>query len=164
MIKHSVLPGVLLGALLGAWIFTLGFLGWFTHPVKRNFFWFVIVIQMAVLSWSVARSARDGCGLGRRFAHGVGASLVAGLIVIGNSLLFTTTAFPHALEQLREMELTLLRDAGRSDDDIRAAVRMMETTHTPLAQALAGFAGTVVVGSILSLVLSLIFRGKKKEN
>ena len=48
--KPIVLPGILLGALLGVWMFTFGLAGWHKHPTLHHLFWVVVLIQAAVLS------------------------------------------------------------------------------------------------------------------
>jgi len=163
MIKHSVVPGVILGALLGAWVFTMGFTGWYKHPQLLNLFWVVVLIQAVVLTVTLRGSAGDGAGYGKRVLHGAGTSFVAGLIVIGNSLLFTTVAFPKYFEELRAMQEKMLREAGRSDAEIKALIDQVAAVQTPAMQAMFGFMGTVVTGVVLSLIIAAVVRGKKKE-
>ena len=42
--KTVVLPGVLLGALVAAWTFVMGFTGWYRHPTLQALFFLVIAL------------------------------------------------------------------------------------------------------------------------
>lgn len=161
--KHIVAPGVLLGALLGAWVFTMGFTGWYKHPSLHNLFWVVLLLQIAIITFALRRSAEEEGTYLRQVWRGVGISGVAGGIVIINSLIFTTLVFPHYFEELREMQIALLKQAGKTDADIKVAVDAMAAVQTPVMQALFGFLGTVLTGFVVSLVVAASARRKKKD-
>ncbi len=101
--KKVIIPGIILGVLLAAWIHVVGVTGWYKHPTLQAMFWVVILIQIGVLVWVIRGAAADGAGFAGRFGRGVGTSLVATPIIFLNSLLFTQVVFPKYFEELRAM-------------------------------------------------------------
>lgn len=78
-----------------AWTLIVGFTSWYNDPVMLNAFWLVVVFQVPVLVWAFRRSARGVKRYWDRVGEGTLISVVAGVIVIGSSFLFTTVAFPE---------------------------------------------------------------------
>ena len=111
-------------------------------------FFAVVVIEIGVLIWALRASAKDGGTYGRQVGRGLLISVVGGLIIIASSLIFTLVAFPRYFEELKALQAEL-KLPERPD-----------VIQTPLAQALAGFAGTVITGLLASLLISLVARKK----
>jgi hypothetical protein len=87
-------------------------------------------------------------------------SVVAAAIIFCGSMLFTTVAFPDYFQDLRDAHAEMLRAAGRSAAEIEAEVAQASAGQTPLANALAGVAGTIGTGLLASLVIALFHRRK----
>ena len=89
--------GLLIGLLCSAWMFVMGFTGWYKDPSLSHLFFFVIAIEVAGLVWGLRRTAAMGRGYGRQVLAGTMMAIVAGVIIIASSLIFTTVAFPDYL-------------------------------------------------------------------
>jgi hypothetical protein len=85
-------------------------------------------------------------------------AIVAGVIVIGSSVLFTTVLFPNYPQELEQMYRATLQGQGRSDADIAAAVQANAASWTPMAQAMSGFLGTLVTGIVSSAAIGYFVR------
>jgi hypothetical protein len=85
---------------------------------------------------------------------------VAGVIMIGSSLLFTTVLFPTYSQDLEQMYRTTLAKQGKSDAEILAAVQTTAASWTPMAQAMSGFIGTLITGIVSSAVVAWFVRSR----
>lgn len=155
----TVRAGVLLGALVTFWTFVMGFTGWYKDPVMLNLFFIVILVQIGVLGWTL-RTTAAGSTYGQQVVNGLVVSLVAGVIIIGGSLLFTTVAFPDYFTELQAAQTRMLQAQGLSEADIQAQVAAGAAMQTPVMNALSGFVGTVVTGLVVSAVAGIFLRKK----
>jgi hypothetical protein len=153
--------GLLIGVLCGVWTFVVGFTGWYKDPVLLNLFFFVIVIEIAGLFWGLRKTAAQGRNYGAQILAGTMMAIVAGVIIVGSSLLFTTLVFPTYFTDLEQMYRTTLRQQGKSDTDITAAIQANAASMTPMAQAMSGFIGTLVTGIVASAVIAIFVRAKR---
>src|SRR6478672_10574576 len=89
--------GVLIGLLCSSWTFVMGFTGWYKNPALANvlFISVAMAIEIAVLIWGLRRTATQGRAYGGQILAGTMMAVVAGVIIIGFSLLFTTVVFPN---------------------------------------------------------------------
>jgi hypothetical protein len=131
--------GLLIGLLCAVWMFVFGFAGWYRDQSMTWVFFLVILIQIAGLVWGLRATAREGRTYGGQIVAGAMMSIVAGVIVIGASLVFTMVAFPDALE----------------------AIQAREPAATPMSQALDGFLGTLVTGIVASAVIAIWIRAAR---
>jgi len=152
--------GLLIGVLCGVWTFVVGFTGWYKDPVLLNLFFFVIVIEIAGLVWGLRKTAAQGRNYGAQILAGTMMAIVAGVIIVGSSLLFTTLVFPTYFTDLEQMYRTTLRQQGKSETDITAAIQANAASMTPMAQAMSGFIGTLVTGIVASAVIAIFVRAK----
>ena len=155
-----VKAGIVLGVLVEIWTYLMGFTGWYKHPQLMNLFWVVIAIQIAVLMWALKRTAAEGRGYGGQIGAGTLVSLIAGVFVVGGSLVFTTIVFPHYFAELAAIQEQMLRSAGQTEADIRTAMELTAKTSTPLMQACFGFLGTMVTGVIVSAIIGAFVKAK----
>jgi hypothetical protein len=156
----TVKSGIVLGVLVGVWTFVMGFTGWYKDPVLLNMFWIVIVIQIVLLLWTLRQTANAGARYGAQVWNGTLMSLVGGAIIFASSMLFTTVFFPQYFDELRQIQGQMLKQAGQSDAEIKAALDAGAATATPFYQALFGFIGTVVTGVVVSAVAGAFLRKK----
>jgi hypothetical protein len=73
-----------LGVLVGAWTFVMGFTGWYKDPVLLNMFWVVIVIQIVVLLWTLRQTTCAGAATATPFYQalfGFSGTVVTGVVV-----------------------------------------------------------------------------------
>ncbi len=152
--------GIVLGVLVALWTFVMGFTGWYKDPVLLNLFWVVVAIQIGVLVWALRRTAAEGVRYGGQVWNGTLVSIVGGVIIFCGSLVFTTVVFPQYFEELRALQIEMLKQAGQTEAQIAAAVEATAATATPFMQALFGFIGTVVTGVVASAVIGAFARAR----
>lgn len=150
--------GILIGVLCSLWTLVMGFTGWYKDPALANVFFVVIAIEVAGLVWGLRRTAREGRAYGGQILAGTMMSIVAGVIIIGSSLLFTTVLFPDYSQQLEHMYRATLQQQGKSEAEIAAALQANAASWTPMAQAMSGFVGTLVTGIVASAVIGFFVR------
>lgn len=131
--KTTFGPAILLGLLVAAWMFAMGFLGWYKDPRLAVLFMLVVPIEIVVLVFTLRATADRTYG--RQVARGVLVAALAGLVIFSASIVFTTVAFPTYFEDIRK-------------------------PPKPVANAFAGFVGTVVTGLVSSLVIAIFARRK----
>jgi len=150
--------GVLIGVLCGAWTFVMGWTGWFKDPVLLRLFFVVILIEIAGLVWGLRQTAKEGRTYGGQIVAGTMMAIVAGVIIIGSSLLFTTVVFPNYFDELRSAYRTILQQQGKSEAEIATLLQNEMAGQTPMAQAMAGFLGTLVTGIVASAIIAIWVR------
>ncbi len=152
--------GLMIGVLCVIWTFVMGFTGWYKDPAMLSAFYLVIVIQLAVLIWGLKQTAAQGRTYGGQIAAGSLMSLVAGVIIIAGSLLFTTVAFPEYFEEIKVVQTEMLKAAGKTDAEVTAEVEAAAQFQTPMSQAIFGCIGTLFTGVIGSLIIGSFYRKK----
>ena len=159
---HPILrTGLLVGVLCGACSFVMGFTGWYREPSKAPLFYAaVIAIEVAGLVWGLRKTAREGRNYRGQIVAGTMMAVVAGVIIIGASLLFTMAAFPDYLTELETAQRDLLRSQGKTEAETAEALLAMRETATPMAQAMSGFIGTLVTGILASAVIAIWVRAR----
>ena len=152
--------GILIGVLCGLWTFLMGFTGWYKDPAMMNAFFVVILIEIAGLIWGLRQTAAQGRTYFGQVVAGTLMAAVAGVIVICSSLLFTTVAFPDYFKELEAAQRRILQVEGRSPAEIEETIRAAAATSTPMAQAMAGFIGTLLTGILASALIAIGVRRK----
>jgi hypothetical protein len=152
--------GLLIGVFCGLWTFIMGFTGWYKDPVMMNAFFVVILVEVFGLVWGLRQTARQGRGWASQVLAGTFMSVIAGIVVIGSSLLFTTVFFPNYFAEIEQMGREVMMRDGRSEAEIAQALEASRPMATPMAQALAGFTGTLITGIVASAAIALVIRAK----
>jgi hypothetical protein len=138
---HPILSaGILIGALCAVWTFVMGFTGWYRDPTMAAVFFLVIPIEIGGLIWGLKRTAAEERTYRAQVVAGTLMSVVAGVIIIASSLLFTTV-FPDHLQELEARG----------------------SSATPMGQALDGFIGTLVTGILASAVIAIWVRDTRRK-
>jgi hypothetical protein len=138
---HPILSaGILIGALCAVWTFVMGFTGWYKDPTMAAVFFLVIPIEIGGLIWGLKRTAAEERTYRAQVVAGTLMSVVAGVIIIASSLLFTTV-FPDHLQELEARG----------------------SSATPMGQALDGFIGTLVTGILASAVIAIWVRDTRRK-
>ncbi|MGH9310098.1 MAG: DUF4199 domain-containing protein [Vicinamibacterales bacterium] len=158
---HPILStGLMIGVLCGIWTFVMGFTGWYKDPVMLWAFFFVVVIEVAGLVWGLRKTAAEGRIYGGQVVAGTLMAVIAGVVIIGSSLLFTMVAFPDYFAELEAAQRKMLQAQGQTADQIDAAIEAGKTAATPMANAMSGFIGTLVTGILASAVIALFVRAR----
>ena len=151
--------GVLIGLLCSAWTFVMGFTGWYKNPALANVLFISVVMAMEIggLIWGLRRTA-DKRGYGGQILAGTMMAIIAGVIIIASSLLFTTVVFPNYFADVEHAYRSALHGQGKSDAEIAAAIQANAASATPMAQAMSGFLGTLVTGIVGSAIIAVFVR------
>jgi hypothetical protein len=152
--------GLAIGVLCGLWTFVMGMTGWYKDPAMVNAFFLVIVIEIAGLLWLLRRTAVQGRTYSGQVVAGTLASIVAGVVIICSSLLFTTVVYPDYFNEINAMQRQMLQAAGKSEAEINAAIAAAAGMQTPMGNAMAGFFGTFVTGVVASAIIGIWVRAK----
>jgi uncharacterized protein DUF4199 len=153
--------GLLIGVLCGLWTFVMGFTGWYKDPgMTYVFICVVTAIEIGGLIWGLRKTAAQGRNYRAQILAGTMMAIVAGVIIVAATLLFTTLVFPAWFTDLEQVYRTTLRQQGKSDADIAAAIQANAASMTPMAQAMSGFIGTLVTGIVASAVIAIFVRAK----
>src|SRR5262245_18015135 len=124
--------GLVIGLLCGVWTRVMGLTGWYKDPAMSGAFFLFIVIEVCGLFWGLRKTAAEGRTYTGQIVAGTMMTVVAGVIIIFASLIFTT----------------VFSDYGR----------YREAASTPMGEALSGFMGTLITGIITSAVIAIIVR------
>jgi hypothetical protein len=152
--------GLLIGVFCGLWTFVMGFTGWYKSPVMMNAFFAVILIEVVGLVWGLRQTARQGRGWASQVLAGTFMSVIAGIVIIVSSLLFTTVAFPDYFVEIEQMGRQVMQQQGKTEAEIEEALAANRSMATPITQALAGFTGTLITGIVASAAIALVVRAK----
>jgi hypothetical protein len=147
--------GLLIGLLCSVWMFVVGFTGWYKDPALSRLFFLVIAIEVAGLLWGLRRTAALGRTYGGQVLAGTMMAIVAGVIIIAASLVFTTIVFPDYAHEVQASYRATLQRRGMSETDITAAIAANAASTTPMAQAESGFIGTLITGIVASAAIAL---------
>ena len=159
-----VSAGVLIGVLCGVWTFVMGFTGWYRDSAMLNLFFLVILIELGGLYWGLKRTAAQGRTYGPQLLAGTMMAAIAGIVIIGSSLLFTTVVFPDYFLELEAMQRQMLATGGSTAEEIEAAVQAQAVMQTPLANALIGFIATLVTGVIGSAIIAVFVKAPSRAS
>ena len=152
--------GIVIGVLCGLWTLVMGFTGWYKDPRLVNVFFLVVVIEIAGLVWGLRQTAAEGRTYGGQIVAGTMMAIIAGVVIIGFSLVFTTILFPSYFADLQEVYRQILQQQGKTEAEIAQELSAKTAGATPMGQAIQGFMGTLITGIVASAVIGLFFRRK----
>ncbi len=152
--------GLLIGVLCGLWTFVMGFTGWYKDPAMLNVFFVVILLEIAGLVWGLRKTAAEGRTYGGQIVAGTQMSVIAGVIIMAFSLLFTMVVFPTYFTDLQDAYRQILRQQGKSEAEIAEAVSKSIAGATPMGQAVQYFVGMLITGILSSAVIAIWVRAK----
>lgn len=153
--------GLLIGVLCGIWMFMMGLTGWYKDPARLNLFFLVIAIEVGGLIWGLRRTAAQGRSYSGQVVAGTLISVIAGLVIIVSSLLFTTVAFPGYFEEVNAISREMMIKEGKSEAEIQRVLHEWAPMQTPIRNALIGFFGTFVTGVVASAVMAVWLRARR---
>jgi hypothetical protein len=154
--------GLLIGVLCAIWTFVMGFTGWYKDPAMALYAFLpgVILIQIAGLIWGLGQTAAQGRTYSGQVVAGTFMSIIAGVVIVCSSLIFTTVAFPEYFEELNAASRQLMLQEGKSEAEIAEVIAAAAPMQTPMANAMSGFFGTFVTGVVVSAVAALWIRAR----
>lgn len=158
--KTILNTGLVLGVLVVLWQLVMGYTGWYKDPMLLNLFFVVIPIQVGVLWWGLRKTAAEGRRYGGQLVAGLLMSLIAGVLIVGGSYLFTTVLFPNYFAELASIYEQQLRAGGQAEAQVQAALAEYAKVNNANVSAMGGFVGTAVTGLVVSSILAAFVRAK----
>lgn len=116
-------------------------------------------MEIGVLVWGLKQSANEKTYGGQVIA-GTLASVIAGIILFFNSLLFTNVLFPNYFSDLETVQTSMMKSEGKTDAEISKAIEEAKPMNTSMMSAVMGFVGTVGTGLVASAVIGAFMRKK----
>lgn len=153
--KSTWKVGLMIAVFCCAWQLIVVSMGWLTNPRTFSLFYLVILIQVVILIWGMRRTAADNT-YGKQLLFGTLASAIAAVIIFAYALVLMTVLFPNLIGEIKAMQTTALKAAGRTEAEIGIAMAL----QTPLSQAIQGAVGTIVTGFLASAVIAIFARKK----
>ncbi len=129
-----------------------------------------------ILTWGILAGAmilamkqhRDELGgymsFGRAFMVGFWVTLIVAVITAIWSYVFFSFIAPDVIDVITEAQRDAMIDQGMSDEQIEQAVGFSSWMMNPAMLSLFGAIGTLVLGIIISLIVSAIMQRKAPEN
>lgn len=155
--------GLLIGVLCAIWMFMMGFTGWYKDPSKVNLFFIVILVEASGLIWGLRRTAAQGRTYSGQVVAGTMMSIIAGLVIIVASMIFTTVAFPDYFNEVNAVSREMMLKEGKTEAEIEQILNAAAPMQTPFRNALTGFIGTCVTGIIVTSVVSIWLKAQPAE-
>ena len=154
-----VTGGLLLGLLCGAWIVMAGFTGLYKDPSMSSMFVPVVtVLEVVALIWGLRRTAALGRTYSGQVVAGTLMAMIGAVLVFCASLAVTGLFYPTYFTDVNEMSREVMRKAGQSEDQIKAAIDAVAGWQTPVMGAFAGVIGTVMTGIVASAIIGVWVR------
>ncbi|MBB6612549.1 DUF4199 domain-containing protein [Pontibacter sp. Tf4] len=125
---------------------------------------FIIMIAGIVLAMKEYRTLNGGfMSYGQGLGIGTLVSAISGLLSGIFMWIYTTFVDTEYMGRMRDKQIDALLDQGMTDEQVDAAMSMSEKFQGPLALILGGLIGAVVIGFLLSLILSAIMKRNRPE-
>ena len=153
--------GLGIGIACAVWTFVMGLTGWYKDPALRNLFFLVVLFEIAGLIWGLCQTAAEGRTYGGQVVAGTLMSIVAGVVIVASSVVFTTVAYPSYFQDLEALQRQSLAEQGKPAAEIDATLEASRPGATPMANAMQGFIGTLVTGILASAVIAIPVRARR---
>lgn len=148
--------------------FALYLLGFHSDPAKVDTGQFISMIAMAaiavfcIVAGTKTRRASappdEEFGYGRALGAGVLISLFAGLFNVVGNLVYMQLINPEFRDVLVAAQVQKWEAAGMNSQQIESAETVMRKMMHPAIQAVSAFFGTLIIGSILSLITAAFLK------
>ena len=125
---------------------------------------YLILIAGIVLAMKQYKAINHGfMSYGQGLGIGTLVSAVFGLL--SGLFMWIYTSFVDAgyMDRMMEKQREVMLDQGMSDEQVDAGMAMAENFQGPLAMIFGGLIGAVVVGFLLSLIISAIMKNNRPE-
>ena len=125
---------------------------------------YLILIVGIVLAMKQYKTINYGyMSYGQGLGIGTLVSAVFGLLTGIFVWLYTSFVDTEYMARMQEKQAEVLLDQGMSDEQVDQAMAMAESFSGPLAMILGGLVGAVLVGFLLSLIISAIMKNNRPE-
>lgn len=125
---------------------------------------FLILIAGLVIAMKNYKELNHGfMSYGQGLGIGAIVSLIYGLLSGITTWIYTSFVDPDYMGRIMEKQREEWVRQGMSDEQIDAAVQMSQSFSGPVAMILGAAIGTLVIGFIISLIVSAIMKNKRPE-
>ena len=153
--------GVVFGVAVVLWQLIFGFAGLYKNPAMGWVFPIVaIAITAGVLFWALKQTAAEGKRYWGLVATGVVVALIACVLIILGSLLYTSVLFPDYAEIALAQAVEQFEAQGLPEEQREIQMKATEWLLSPVPQALIGAVMTLITSFIVSLIVAAIVRQK----
>ena len=154
-----VAGGLLIGGLCASWIFTTGVTGLYKDPAMTSLFVpIVMALEVGALIWGLRKTAAMGRTYSGQVVAGTLMAMIGSIIIFCASIIFTTVLYPNSFAEVNEMSREVMRKAGQSEEQIKAAIDAAAGGQTPVMAALFGVIGAMMTGIIASAIIAIWVR------
>ena len=164
MEENKIMSPQIKGLLIALIVIILGIAGYFTGLGFSTWYnWVVNAIMFAAIIIACVHFANQKQGyvtFGNVFLHGFKITAVVAIIVLVYSLLAFTVLFPDMKEKIFEMQQAQMEKQGLDDDKLEQATTMMKK-YFMIFLVIGVIFGTLVLGSIASLIGAAVAKKKK---
>ncbi|MBK8042499.1 MAG: DUF4199 domain-containing protein [Haliscomenobacter sp.] len=132
--------------------------------IAMNILTYGIMIAAIVMAVKQHRDSDLGglISFKRAFGLGMFVILIIGAITMVWTFIYMSYINPDLVDQIMEVTQEKQQAQGLSDEQIEAAAGMMGMFMKPWAMALFAFAGTLLIGLIISLIVAAIMKKEAK--
>jgi hypothetical protein len=153
--------GIAFGAAVVVWQLIFGFAGLYKNPALAWVFPAVaIVITAGVLFWALKQTAAEGKRYWGLVGTGMVIALIACVLIILGSLLYTGVLFPDYAELGLAQAAEKIEASGLPQDQQEMQMKFAEWLAGPVPQAVSGAVMTLLTSFVFSLIIAAIVKQK----
>jgi hypothetical protein len=157
----KVKAGIMFGAAVVVWQLIFGFAGMYKNPALGWVFPVIaIAITAGVLFWALKQTAAEGKRYWGLVGTGMVIALIACVLIIGGSLLYTSVLFPDYADVALSQAAEQFEAQGLPEEQREVQMKAAEWLFSPVPQALMGAVMTLITSFVVSLIVAAIVRKK----
>jgi hypothetical protein len=152
--------GIVFGVAVVVWQLIIGFTGLYTKPgMDLVFILVATLITAGVLFWGLKQIAAEGRGYWGLVGSGMVIALIACVLIILGSFLFTTL-FPDYADVALTRAAEQAQASGATPEQQEMQMKVAEALTSPVAHAVTGVIGALLTSFVVSLIVAAIVRQK----
>ncbi len=158
-LKYGLLGGLII-VIYTAILMTLG-MG--TNKLLASLGYIIMIAALVLAMQNFKKENHGYMSYGQGLGVGTLASVIMGLL--GGIFMYIYTSFidPNYMESIMDQQIADLEARGMSDEQIDAAIAMTEKFSNPAMTIVSSLIGYLVIGFILSLIISAIIKNRRPE-
>jgi len=153
--------GIVFGAVVVVWQLIFGFAGMYKSAALGWVFPVIaIAITAGVLFWALKQTAAEGKRYWGLVGTGMVIALIACVLIILGSLLYTSVLFPDYAELGLARAAEQIEASGLPQEQQEAQMKFAEWLASPVPQAISGAVMTLITSFVVSLIVAAIVKQK----
>jgi hypothetical protein len=157
----KVKAGIVFGVIVVVWQLIYGFTGMYKNPSLGWVFPVVgIAVTAGVLFWALKQSAAEGKRYWGLVGTGMVIALIACVLVILGSLLYTSVLFPDYADIALSQAAEQFEAQGLPEEQREIQMKAAEWILSPVPQALLGAVMTLITSFVVALIVAAVVRQK----